>query len=250
MLPGAEPALEEKDLVTINRFASWVGGDATSIKNRVVAASFDVVLERAGHKFYRVADLFRAYGTENQFQRRARVQADEIELRIAESKGDLLRHTEHVMALAAVCKLTAEMCDTLPDVIERDCGAPPAIIVRLEQICDDVRKGLADRMVELSRQQATEVPAPVAAQEPAPATPKRSHAAAGGALDGAGRYLTQTLAAGPRLAAELMAEAAGQQISETSLRRAKAKLGIVARRAGKGWEWALAAQDDQGSQPA
>lgn len=250
MLPGAEPALDEKDLVTINRFATWVGGDATSIKTRVVAAGYSAVVERQGHKFYRVADLFRAFSRENEFQRRARVQADEIELRIAVSKGDLIKRPDHVAALAAMAKLMREALDTIPDIVERDSGAPPQVVARIEQILDGAAVTIAERMAGLAAEHAASAEPPPEEPKPSTTEPRQREAAAqrapiGGALELACMFLRELLAGGPRLATDIIQDAATRQMSETSLRRAKSKLGIVARRAGKGWEWAL---PDQGSQ--
>lgn len=260
MLPGAEPALDERDLVTINRFATWVGGDATSIKTRTVAVGIDAVLERQGAKFYRVADLFRAYSRENEFQRRARVQADEVELRVARTKGELIQRDEHVAAVKAVVGAVREMLDTIPDIVERDVGAPPEVVARIEQSCDATSNAIAERMIALAARHRPALEAEPAAEaavvkteKPAQPAAEAVKSATGGALDAAGTYLREILAAGPRLANEIIDAAKLRQISETSLRRAKSKLGIEARRAGKGWQWALpaeAAQDRQdGQQP-
>lgn len=246
MLPGAEPALDEKDLATINRFAAWVNGDPTSITRRVVAAGFAPVLERAGHKFYRIGDLFRAFVKENEFQRRARVQADEIELRVATSKGDLVPRHDVEQGVASLLKVVAETLDSLPDIIERDAGATPQQLSRVESVLDTARNELHTRLQQLKTQPDGEAePKPQAAVS-APEPPSRKPpASAGGAVDVAAAFLQEILASGPRLALELIETAAAKQISETSLRRAKSKLPIVARRAGKGWEWALAEQGAQ-----
>lgn len=252
MLPGAEPALDEKDLATINRFASWVNGDPTSITRRVIAAGVELVLERAGHKFYRIADLFRAFVKENEFQRRARVQADEIELRNRKNRGELIPRQDVEQGIASLLKVVAETLDALPDIIERDAGATPAQLSRIEKTLDASRNELHARLHELKTQSkpaaADEGAAPADATRPEQPKEARPAAASGGAVDAAGAFLREQLAGGPKLANEVIAAAAAHQVSETSLRRAKAKLGIVARRAGKGWEWALADQGAQGGQ--
>jgi len=253
MLPGASPAIDEQDIATINRFATWVGGDATSIKTRVVAAGIDAVVENKGRRYYRIADLFSAFSTENQFQRRARVQADEIELRVRQRRGEVVPALELEQELAGVLKIAVEFFDTLPDILERDCGATPQQLERIEQTVDEVREAMYERLsaagegddvveepAEAFREKRVKQPADSDAkrQVTAPREPTTADAAAD--------FLIVALREGPRAAAELIAEAQAAGISETSLRRAKAKMPIAAKRAGKGWAWSL--EGDQDSQ--
>lgn len=265
MLPGATVSnLGESDVVaSLSAFARAFGTDRETLRRRLLDAGVEPTAERAGHKIYRLAEVFRAWTLSGEvvdpeklspFNRRAWYQAELDRLKLQENRGELIPRIEVEQEEAAVLKRIAEMFDTMPDIIERDCGATPVQLSRLEQLLDRCREELHARLTEATAEEAAQqaAPAPGAAApagKATQATARRSqNVTPGGALDAAGAYLREALGAGPRLAAELIAEAAGRHLSETSLRRAKAKLGIVARRAGKGWQWAVADQDVQDGQ--
>jgi len=179
------------------------------------------------------------------FNRRAWYQAELDQLKLQQNRGELIPRLEVEQELASVLKIMSEVFDTLPDIVERDAGATPAQLARLEQALDRAREEMHARLTEQTAEEQAAAPTGTPPQKPA-AAPRA--AASSGALDAAGAYLSEALGAGPRLAAELIAESAARHISETSLRRAKAKLGILARRAGKGWEWLVADQNVQDGQ--
>lgn len=265
MLPGASVSnLGESDVVaSLSAFARAFGTDRETLRRRLLDAGVEPAAERGGHKIYRLAEVFRAWALSGQvvdpetlspFNRRAWYQAELDRLKLQQNRGELIPRLEVEQEQAGVLKIVAEMFDTLPDIIERDCGATPLQLNRIEQVLDRSREELHARLTEVTAEEAaqqTAAPAretaPAGAQEQKKAAAARA-AAPSGALDAAASYLSEALGAGPRLAAELIAEAAARHVSETSLRRAKAKLGIVARRAGKGWAWELAEQDVQDGQ--
>lgn len=266
MLPGATVSnLNESDIVaSLSAFARAFGTDRETLRRRLLDGGVEPMAERSGHKLYRLAEVYRAWALSGQvidpdtlspFNRRAWYQAELDRMKLQETRHELIPRLEVEQELASVLKIVAEALDTLPDIVERDCGATPSQLQRIETVLDRAREEMHKRLTE---QTADEAQTAAAAKEasPAAAPPKASSSPpsspattpSGGALDAAGTYLREALGAGSRLAAELIAEAAGRHISETSLRRAKAKLGIVARRAGKSWEWALDDQGAQGSQ--
>lgn len=251
MLPGAAPALDELDLATINRFATWVGGDATSIKTRVVAGGYDAVIERQGRKYYRIADLFAAFSKENQFQRRARVQADEIELRVRKQRGQLLDALDVEQTIGHIAQLCVKGLDANVDRIERRCGLTPAQAAELERCNDDAKREISAAVVEWSRARVAALPPEdqeesAAADESAPPPPMPASVvppvAASSAVDEAVAFLREMLAGGPRATAELIEEARARGLSEATLRRAKAQMGaaLAAKKIGRAWSWQLA----------
>jgi hypothetical protein len=68
-----------------------------------------------------------------------------------------------------------------------------------------------------------------------------SHRAAGGAITEAKQFLLSTLAEGPRLANEMLAEAEQAGIKPATLHRAKGELGVESKKIGlsDGWMWSL-----------
>jgi hypothetical protein len=50
--------------------------------------------------------------------------------------------------MAGMLKVTAECFDTLPDVLERDCGVTPETLARMEAHLDKAREELYLRLAE------------------------------------------------------------------------------------------------------
>lgn len=256
-LPGAVPGLDERDIATINRFATWVGGDATSIKTRVVAAGVDPVIERQGLKLYRVADLFRAFSKENEFQRRARIQADLLQLNVDQRRGELCQASDVRIAISRLMQCLARGLETQPDVLEKKCGLTAAQAAALEehnaqfrdQLVSTLQAEFAEASAETApvQQEASAAGTAVAGQAPSTQPAARQS----GAVDAAVAFLRTVLAGGPKPSVQLFAEAEVAGISASTLKRAKAQIGdgIESRRSGRGWIWQLA-QEVQASQGA
>ncbi len=259
MLPGSSVSnLGESDIVaSLSAYARAFGTDRETLRRRLLEGGVEPMAERAGHKLYRLGEVFRAWALADSvidpeklspFNRRAWYQAELDRLKLQENRRELIPRMEVEQELASVLKKVGEVFDTLPDIIERDAGATPVQLQRVEDVLDRAREDIYARLTEAAPEQAPAAAPPETPQTAPRAAPTRGVAATmGGALDAAGNYLLEALGAGARQAAELIAEAATRHVSETSLRRAKAKLGVEARRAGKGWEWVLD-QDGQGSQ--
>lgn len=181
------------------------------------------------------------------FNRRAWYQGELDRQRLQQQRGELIPQLELEQEMAAVVKILIEASEGLPDLLERDCGLPGPVLARVEQTIDKVREEMHKRLLE--RAGAAEEGAQPLQAEPGSRAPrpKAEASAAPSTLDAAGALLKQLLEPGPRLATELIAEASARGISESSVRRAKAKLGIAARRSGKSWVWQLP-EDVQGSQ--
>jgi hypothetical protein len=69
-----------------------------------------------------------------------------MEMRIAEKAGQLIPLAEVETGHAEIFKRVALFLDTLPDILERDCGLPPHVLVRIEGALDAARTEL-HRMV-------------------------------------------------------------------------------------------------------
>jgi hypothetical protein len=251
---GAVANLADSDIVgSLSAYARAFGTDRETLRRRLLEAGVEPYAERGGHKIYKLREVYLAWTSANgainpenlsPFNRRAWYQAELDRLRLERDRGDVIPRLEVEQEIAGVLKIAAETFDTLPDIVERDCGATPQQVARIEQVCDRTREEMHKRLTvsDTETQGAGAAPAARIAEAPTPPPP-------GGVVDLAGNFLRDALRAGPRPAAELIAEAEARGLSETSLRRAKQKTGIIARRAGKGWAWALPnPQDAQGGQ--
>src|SRR4029077_16440187 len=67
-------------------------------------------------------------------------------IRLREERGELILASEVERGYAAIFKEVARTFDTLPDIVERDCGLPAHALVRLEQVLDAARIELHRRI--------------------------------------------------------------------------------------------------------
>lgn len=82
------------------------------------------------------------------FLRRAHYQGELDKLKLMEQRRELIPRLEAEQEMAALLKIVAECLDTLPDILERDCGLPPHALVKLEACLDRTREDLHVRLVE------------------------------------------------------------------------------------------------------
>jgi len=105
--------------------------------------------ERGGHPVYRLRDVVEAWGMDrtdtnkmDPVQRRAHYQAELEQLELETRKREVIPRIEVEQEQARVAKVITQMLDTLPDVLERDCGLAPAQVARVEERIDQVRMEL------------------------------------------------------------------------------------------------------------
>jgi hypothetical protein len=125
--------------------------------------------ERGGHPVYRLRDAIEAWGltrtdpsTMDPVQRRAHYQAELEQIELQTKKRELIPRIEVEQEEARRAKIITQVLDTLPDVLERDCGLAPVVVSRIEQCIDAVRAELADRIADVSDVEASE---PVEAEQ-------------------------------------------------------------------------------------
>lgn len=119
------------------------------------------------HPVYRLRDLLRAVYLSDDageadiqrmrpHERLAHLKAEDISLKLASKRGDLIPAFDVEQRQAELCKIMVEFLETLPDVIERDCGAPPMMIARIERRLNEARTELYARMVSSETSTSTE----------------------------------------------------------------------------------------------
>lgn len=70
-------------------------------------------------------------------------------LEVESAQGVLVPVHDFQQEIAAICKTVTQFLETLPDILERDCGLDPVTIDRVQQAADYQRAELADRLEEL-----------------------------------------------------------------------------------------------------
>lgn len=82
------------------------------------------------------------------FMRRAHYQSELEKLKLETERRELIPRIEVEQEMAHVLKIVAEMMDTLPDILERDCGLKPKVLDKVEKCLDKTRDDLHTRLTE------------------------------------------------------------------------------------------------------
>jgi hypothetical protein len=82
------------------------------------------------------------------FERKAFYQAEHEKLQLQAERGELVPRLEVEQEQARILKSIAVSLDTLPDRFERDVGANPAQVGKLETLLDEVRESLYSTLAE------------------------------------------------------------------------------------------------------
>lgn len=82
----------------------------------------------------------------NPFMRRAYYQGELDKLKLQQERHELVPRIEAEQEMAALLKIAGECFDTLPDVLERDCGLTPKALARMENHLDKAREDLYKRL--------------------------------------------------------------------------------------------------------
>ncbi len=73
------------------------------------------------------------------FERKAYLASELDRIKFAERCGELIHRWDLEQDLAALSKLAVQCCESLPDVIERDCGVPGPVVEAVEREVDAFR---------------------------------------------------------------------------------------------------------------
>jgi hypothetical protein len=142
--------------LSISAFAAEVSSTRETISKRIADAKLKPSGKRGGHPVYRLKDLFKAVyqagdgGIDpdklDPFQRKAHYQAEHEKLQLETDRGQLVPAIEVEAKFAANFKTMAQWLDTLPDVLERDCGASPVLLAKIERRIDGLREELYQQL--------------------------------------------------------------------------------------------------------
>jgi len=145
--------------LSIRQLAEECGFDRDTIAKRIRNAGLVPAGKRGGHAVYRLREvlpvLFKMGEDGKQdpekldpFQRKAHYQAEREALELSTSRRELIPRIEHEEEQARIVKIMAHACDTLPDILERDCGLTGEQLVRVEKVLDTARDGMYEAMID------------------------------------------------------------------------------------------------------
>ena len=126
----------------------------SGVHRQTAAARLQNLPVAGGHesnlKLYRVVDIVSAFlalpppvaeGEMDAHERKAWYQSERERLKF-EQASDVRRE------FAIWAKAVVQVLETLPDILERDCGLQPAAVSRVQSIIDDLRDQIALRVTE------------------------------------------------------------------------------------------------------
>lgn len=145
--------------LSVRGFAEETGLARDTVAKRIKEAALAPSGKRGGHPVFRLKDLLKAaYFVSDDgsfdpdrlrpFERRAHYQAEHEKLSLERERAELIPRIEVEQEMARVAKIVARGLETLPDILERDCGATPAMVARLERHVDQVREDMHAAMIE------------------------------------------------------------------------------------------------------
>ncbi|EEA1793887.1 DUF1441 family protein [Salmonella enterica subsp. enterica serovar Muenchen] len=142
-------------MLNINQLAA-----IAEICRQTAAARLQNIQPAGGHdklKLYRVTDIVSAFlalpppvaeGEMDAHERKAWYQSERERLKFEQETAQLIPASDVRREFAIWAKAVVQVLETLPDILERDCGLQPAAVSRVQSIIDDLRDQIAQRVTE------------------------------------------------------------------------------------------------------
>ncbi|MBF5132717.1 DUF1441 family protein, partial [Escherichia coli] len=89
-----------------------------------------------------------AEGEMDAHERKAWYQSERERLKFEQETVQLIPASDVRREFAIWAKAVVQVLETLPDILERDCGLQPAAVSRVQSIIDDLRDQIALRVTE------------------------------------------------------------------------------------------------------
>lgn len=109
-------------------------------------------------KLYLVADLLRELMVQQTVtdtpsdmtppDRLAHWKAENERIKFEQETGQLIPADDVAREFSLMAKAVVQVLETLPDVLERDCALPPAAVARVQNIIDDLRDQMAQKVID------------------------------------------------------------------------------------------------------
>jgi hypothetical protein len=150
--------------LSIRQFCEETSLDRDTTARKIKNAGLKPAGKRGGWPIYRLRDLLSSiYVTDEDgefdpdkldpFKRKAHYQAEHEKLSLQVQRSELLPRIAVEQEQARTTKIVARCFDTLPDIIERDCGVSPLIIAKIEQRLGMAREELYKEVIEIDAEE-------------------------------------------------------------------------------------------------
>jgi hypothetical protein len=143
-------------LLSLTQIATEFGSTRETVAKRLSEAGVEAAGKRGGHPVYRLRDVIApvlSLGDERAdperlkpHEREAHYRGELARLRLRQETRELVPRVECQQELASAFKIFVEFAEGLPDVIERDAGAPVAVLNVVEREVDRMRERLHARV--------------------------------------------------------------------------------------------------------
>lgn len=80
--------------------------------------------------------------------RKAWFQSERERLKFEQETSQLIPASDVTREFSSMAKAVVQVLETLPDILERDCGLQPAAVSRVQAVIDDLRDQMAQRVFE------------------------------------------------------------------------------------------------------
>ncbi|WP_112198380.1 DUF1441 family protein [Rahnella sp. NRRL B-41462] len=87
--------------------------------------------------------------------RLAHWKAENERLSFEQSMGQLIPAEDVAREFSVMAKAVVQVLETLPDVLERDCALPPSAVMRVQNIIDDLRDQIAQKVIDAEPEEVT-----------------------------------------------------------------------------------------------
>lgn len=135
--------------LSLSALATEFGFARETIKRQLDQAGIEPSRMRAGFPTYRLRDAIAAWRVSPDaavdvdalppYQRKAHYQAEREKLQLLTEHDELVARVDVEREQARIINILARALDTLPDILERDVGATPQQLQKIEQHCDRAR---------------------------------------------------------------------------------------------------------------
>lgn len=80
--------------------------------------------------------------------RKAWFQSERERLKFQQEDNQLIPASDVTREFSSMAKAVVQVLETLPDILERDCGLQPAAVSRVQAVIDDLRDQMAQRVFD------------------------------------------------------------------------------------------------------
>lgn len=144
---------EKGIFVSIHQFCQETGKDRASVDKKLRLGMLKPIAGHNGNPAYRLRDMIDLVFYRDDkgrvdidrldpFRRKAHYSAEIDKLRMLKESGQLIPVAEVEAEQARIAKVLTQFLDTLPDILERDCGTTAQELAKIEKRIDACREDL------------------------------------------------------------------------------------------------------------